>query len=170
MENKELTPADELVVKFVLKSLSKETSNAFRLMTVINYPIEDKQGFECQLDSLLMDSEEAKSLTDSAEHLRALLTPMDFPILGLQSGLEKLHFKLSNRFPSNPDLFIPDFKDTLQVPGVNVWRNYLQQFGPYCARKAIKEYVEIRDFADEITAYKKGQDAGKQCMRDLGLT
>jgi hypothetical protein len=174
MENEKINPSDDLVAQYILKSLSKETLSAYRLMTVFKYPIADKQAFVIQLDSVLNDSEEANPIKDTAQSMREFFTPLDFPVLSLQSGLEKLHTKLSSRFSFLPDPILPDISDILEDPiREDVRTEYVRQFGPLCGQEAFQVYLQIRDrLRDKVPepiAFYEGWKKGRRCLRGTAL-
>lgn len=131
---------------------------------MVKYPIEDRQAFIVQLDNLLSNPEEAEQVKDTVQHIKESLTALDFPMLSLQSGMEKLYTKLFSRFSSNPNLFVPGLSHP-EVPARDVKSEYINRFGPLCGLVAFNAYLQAprNNPVEDLAAYSVGLAAGRLC-------
>jgi hypothetical protein len=154
-------PSDNLIAQFLLCTLSKQALGTYQLMTKLKYPLTDRKTLIDQLECLRKDVEKVtKDEKESIQLIQSFLTPLDFPILSIQSGLEKLHIKLPPRFIF-PDLLNP--RDTLERPIPDVQADYIRRFGAVCGARAYATYLDFRRGFPEVTAYKAGLDEGERC-------
>jgi hypothetical protein len=157
------TQQDDLVVQFVLSMLPERLISAYQMLAKLNYPIKDQRSLTNQLDKIMAgDNATDKPEKSVIDLIRWSLEPVDFPIETPQSGLEKFHAQISEKF---------DFSETEDgefVDRPDIVEIYERTFGPICAEEAIEAYSERRRAGwSELRAALAGHMAGWQCQRNL---
>jgi hypothetical protein len=161
---------DDLVAEFLLSSIPARVLDVYKIVAQIKYPVYDKKSFSDQLDELAKQLKEPQDREASPiEQIRVAFDASDFPIQNPQSGLEKLHTKMSKPSrsdPPKPNLTYTDpgkFYDRLK--GVDFDEEYRRTYGDCAgACASIHFYYQLRRNPYDIYgADRAGMAAGAQC-------
>lgn len=154
---------NDKVAKFLASTLPEETANAYRIIANVQYPVDDMQSLVRQLQNLAKKEQNYSGHEESALLLiRNTLTPLDFPITSIDSGLEKFHARISIRIPEPfiPPGLVPRF----QLPTVPARSEFITLFGIGCGQAAYEVYRRLLAAGvPEPGAYWEGLREGRRC-------
>jgi len=151
------------VATFLIGTLPEEIANAYRIIAKLQYPIDDRQSLLRQLEDDKKEERDCSCPEESAvELIRNTLTPLDFPIASVDSGLEKLHARISIRLP---EPFIPPgLAPRFQLPTVPAQWEFIVLFGLRCGPAAYEVYRRLLAAGvPEPVAYWEGVREGRRC-------
>lgn len=98
-----------LVADFLVRSSSRQAMKSMEALAILEYPIKDRHSFECALESC--DDDASRSLLGTS------FGASDFPLLSVESGLEKFidrfqPFPFPVPLAPLPPIDLPDFRAT----------------------------------------------------------
>ena len=150
--------AKSVVQEFLWRNSPKSAIKSMEILAGLKFPINDKYSFACAVDSCKDD--ESKMLLNTS------LSVNDFPILSIESGLEKF-FNKFQPFPIPfplmplPPIELPDFSATPSACDV-----YRRDFPRPAADCACRTYAEgLRDGFNQLQATVIGLGAARRYVR-----
>lgn len=161
--------ANDKVGEFLVSSLPDNIAAAYKMIARIRYPVDDRKSLHCQLQAAVNGRKPCPPEEHSAvQVIQDSLGALDFPILTLESGFEKLSARVGFRFPepSIPPGLAPRF----ELPTIDVEAEYRDIFPPNradCVEEAYETYREQLSVGDHpAVAFWKGLRRGKRQCRE----